>query len=59
MEELGSFDFTYCKLENLFAQILVEVERLGGNPMLNEAMKVIGLPDKKLPISDKRPKRSA
>ena len=49
LEELGSFDYTYAQLENLFEQILAEIERLGGNPMLNEALKVIGLPDKELP----------
>lgn len=51
LEELGSFDYTYSQLEKLFAQILEEIKRLGGNPMLNEALKVIGLPDKELPKS--------
>ena len=41
LEELGSFEYAHNELEKLFNEILNEIERLGGNPLLNEALKVI------------------
>lgn len=46
LQDLGSFDFTYQELKRLYDEIKDEIKRLGGNKLFDDALEVIGLPQK-------------
>lgn len=45
LESVGSLERTFKEMERLYDLVNLEIKRLGGNPLLEQTLKAIGLPE--------------